>query len=139
MATPRTESLVDENLTLHRRLREGDGPLCLKPWVGLEERSSGGTVKPCCWYRGAPFGAIREGSDVRALWNGDQARALRRAMGATAPIECSSTCPILTTRQRWFGKVELFDYSRDELAALTEAGFAPEPAILAAFETLRTS
>ena len=111
------DALVDENITLHRTLRDGDGPLCTKPWVGLEERSSLGHVKPCCWYRGFPQGAIRNGGDVVAIWNGARYRALRRAMSVTPPKECPSTCPLLTARQHWFDKVELSDYSRQELAS----------------------
>jgi uncharacterized Fe-S cluster-containing radical SAM superfamily protein len=132
LAPPQIDSLVDENITLHRRLKDGDGPLCTKPWVGLEERSSGGSVKPCCWYRGLQFGAIRDGSDVRPIWNGDRARALRRAMGASAPSECPATCPVLVARELWFGKVELHEYARDELASFDADFLANRAAVLRA-------
>ena len=126
------DALVDENITLHRRLREGDGPLCTKPWVGLEERSSLGHVKPCCWYRGLPQGAIHNGGDVVAIWNGARYRALRRAMSVSPPKECPSTCPVLTARQYWFGKVELYDYSRQELASFDADFLANRAGVLRA-------
>ncbi|MDX2166012.1 MAG: radical SAM protein [Deltaproteobacteria bacterium] len=116
------EALVEENLALHRALRDGGGPPCTKPWVGLEERSSLGHAKPCCWYRGWPQGAIHNGGDVLAIWNGTRARALRRSMTGGAPPECPSTCPLLTARRQWFDKIELCEYSRDELASF-DAGF----------------
>ncbi len=126
------DALVEENVVLRRRLRDGEGPICTKPWVGLEERSSLGHVKPCCWYAGLPQGAIHHGADVVAIWNGTRARALRRAMGATAPPECPATCPILTARQQWFDKVEVYDYSPEELASFDTAFLANRAAVLGA-------
>jgi hypothetical protein len=69
-----------------------------------------------------PQGAIHNGRDVVAIWNGARYRALRRAMRVAPPLECPSTCPLLTARQDWFGKVELYDYSGAELASF-DAGF----------------
>lgn len=126
------DALVDANLALHRRLRAGDGPQCTKPWVGLEERSSLGHVKPCCWYRGLPQGAIHNGGDVVTIWNGARYRALRRAMSVAAPQECPSTCPLLTARQQWFDKVELYHYSRAELASFDADFLANRAAVLGA-------
>lgn len=125
-------SVVDENIALQRRIRDGDGPRCTKPWVGLEERSSLGHVKPCCWYRGLPQGAIHNGRDVVAIWNGARSRALRRAMRIAPPTECPSTCPLLTARQHWFGKVELYDYSRQELASFDADFLANRAGVLRA-------
>jgi len=126
------DALVDENITLRCRLRDGEGPRCTKPWVGLEERSSLGHVKPCCWYRGLPQGAIHHGGDVVGIWNGARYRALRRAMRVAPPKECPSTCPLLTARQQWFGKVELFDYSRRELASFDADFLANRAGVLRA-------
>jgi hypothetical protein len=126
------DALVDENLALHRRLRCGDGPPCTKPWVGLEERSSLGHVKPCCWYRGWPQGAIHNGGDVLKVWNGARARALRQTMRGGAPPECPTTCPLLTARRQWFDKVELYDYSRDELASFDAEFLANRAGVLRA-------
>ncbi len=126
------DALVDENIALHRRLRAGDGPSCSKPWVGLEERSSLGHVKPCCWYRGLPQGAIHNGGDIVAIWNGARYRALRRAMSVAAPRECPSTCPLLTARQQWFDKIELYDYSRAELASFDADFLSNRAAVLGA-------
>jgi hypothetical protein len=126
------DSLVDQNLALHRRLRDGEGPQCTKPWVGLEERSSLGHVKPCCWYRGLPQGAIHNSGHVDAIWNGARYRALRRAMRVSAPKECPSTCPLLTSRRHWFDKVELYDYSRDELASFDADFLANRAGVLGA-------
>jgi hypothetical protein len=126
------DSLVDQNIALYARLRDGEGPLCTKPWVGLEERSSLGHVKPCCWYRGLPQGAIHNGRDVMAIWNGARYRALRRAMRVNPPQECPVTCPLLTARPRWFGKVELYDYSRPDLASFDADFLANRAGVLRA-------
>ncbi len=126
------DSLVDENIALHRSLRDGHGPRCTKPWVGLEERSSVGHVKPCCWYRGLPQGAIHNGADVAAIWNGSRYRALRRAMRAAPPRECPTTCPLLTARAQWFDKVELYDYTRQELASFDAEFLANRAGVLRA-------
>jgi uncharacterized Fe-S cluster-containing radical SAM superfamily protein len=126
------DSVVDENIALQRKLRDGDGPRCTKPWVGLEERSSLGHVKPCCWYRGLPQGAIHNGRDVVAIWNGARYRALRRAMRVAPPQECPPTCPLLIARQQWFGKVELYDYSRQELASFDADFLANRAGVLRA-------
>src|SRR5207248_3166076 len=120
------------NIALHQRLRAGAGPRCTKPWVGLEERSSLGHVKPCCWYRGLPQGAIHHGGDVVAIWNGARARAVRRAMRVGPPPECPATCPLLTARQHWFDKVELYEYSRAELASFAADFLANRAAVLRA-------
>lgn len=126
------DALVEENLALHSRLRAGDGPVCIKPWVSLEERTSLGQVKPCCWYRGAPQGRIENGDDVLAVWNGDAYRTLRRMMRDAAPAECSSSCPVLTTRRHWFDKVELYAYSRQELASFDADFLANRAGVLRA-------
>jgi uncharacterized Fe-S cluster-containing radical SAM superfamily protein len=125
-------SIVADNVALQDRLRGGDGPRCTKPWVGLEERSSLGHVKPCCWYRGLPQGAIHNGRDVVAIWNGARYRALRRAMRLAPPQDCPSTCPLLNARRDWFGKVELYDYSRQELASFDADFLANRAAVLRA-------
>ena len=128
----RIDSLVDENIALHRRLRDGEGPRCTKPWVGLEERSTVGHVKPCCWYRGLPQGAIHNGADIAAIWNGSRYRALRRAMRTAPPRECPTTCPLLTARAHWFDKVEIYDYSRQELASFDAAFLVNRAGVLRA-------
>lgn len=110
-------ALVDENLQLYRAVRDGAGPPCTKPWVSLEERSSLGQVKPCCWFRGR-LGYIRDENDIPAIWNGENYRALRRAMSAgNIPQECPTWCPLLSARHHWFQKQELYEYPREELAS----------------------
>lgn len=132
MSDSTLHELVEDNLILHRRLRDGEGPRCTKPWVGLEERSSVGHVKPCCWYRGVPQGAIHNGGDVVAIWNGARYRALRRAMRVAPPPECPSTCPLLATRRQWFDKVEVYAYERAQLMSFAPEFLANRAAVLRA-------
>lgn len=132
MATADITSLVEENLTLRRRLHDGEGPPCAKPWVGLEERGIRGRVKPCCWYRGAPQGAIRDGADILPIWTGVAFGALRQRMRDGAPPDCPPSCPVLASRPHWFGKVEVADYSEAELATFDAAFLANRAAVLRA-------
>ena len=67
-----------------------------------------------------------------AIWNGARYRALRRAMRRRDPQECPSTCPLLMARQQWFGKVELYDYSRPELASFDADFLANRAGVLRA-------
>jgi len=125
-------ALVEENLRLHRAVRDGAGPPCTKPWVSFEERSSFGQVKPCCWYHGR-LGIIEHEDDVDAIWNGERYRALRAAMATGAiPTECPSWCPLLHARREWFQKQELYEYSRDELASFEVAFLANRARVLRA-------
>lgn len=110
-------ALVDENLRLYHAVRDGSGPPCTKPWVSLEERSSLGLVKPCCWFHGS-LGQIRDEHDVPAIWHGEKYRTLRRAMSSgSLPPECPTWCPLLSARKQWFQKQELYEYSREELVS----------------------
>ncbi|MBI3785901.1 MAG: SPASM domain-containing protein [Deltaproteobacteria bacterium] len=109
-------NLVDDNLILYNKLRAGEGPRCTKPWVSLEERSSAGRVKPCCWYSGT-LGQIHGENDVAAIWNDEPYRTLRREMvGDNLPSQCPPWCPLLSAREGWFQKQELYDYAREELS-----------------------
>ncbi len=116
------QTLIDDNLRLCRQLRRGDGPRCTKPWSSVEERSSAGRVKPCCWYTGT-LGHIHGDQDVTAIWNDEPYRALRRDMlGDRLPSHCPAWCPLLSDPDEWFEKQAFYDYRREELATF-DAGF----------------
>jgi MoaA/NifB/PqqE/SkfB family radical SAM enzyme len=126
------QTLVDDNLRLCSQLRGGDGPRCTKPWSSLEERSSAGRVKPCCWYTGT-LGHIRGEQDVTAIWNDEPYRALRRDMVADRlPPHCPSWCPLLSDPDGWFEKQTFYDYRREELATFDAPFLANRAAVMRA-------
>lgn len=115
-------TLVDDNLQLYHALHNGSGLPCTKPWISLEERSSSGLVKPCCWSRGG-LGQIRDEHDVPTIWHGKSYRTLRRTMNSgSLPSECPHWCPLLSARHQWFQKQEFYEYSREELLSF-DIGF----------------
>jgi radical SAM protein with 4Fe4S-binding SPASM domain len=66
-----------------------DPSTCAKPWNSLYVDPDGET-HPCC-YLSPVYGNLFD-TEFKALWNGDQAQALRKAMLEKAPPQACRDC-----------------------------------------------
>jgi hypothetical protein len=125
--------LVEENLRLLAAAKAGQGPRCSRPWTGLDEFHREGHVRPCVWSK-VTVGSVQSAADIDTVWNGPRMQEYRRRMAAgdTEGL-CFAHCPIQSDRTENFEKLELHDYTREELAACSARFLDNRRRVLEAF------